>query len=733
MKTRVALLITLASLATVTGCGKPPSGNSQSGESPASASALSPEAVPPVARKEPHRMSIHGHERVDDYYWMRDDARQDPEVIAHLEAENKYTESVMAHTEALQKVLYDEMTGRLEQDKSTVPVKVRGYWYYSRYQPGQEYPVHARRKGDLDAPEEIMLDVNAMADGKSYFNVGETAVSPDNRLLAYAEDSVGRRIYTLRFKDLETGKLLDDRLENAEAMVAWANDNQTVFYINKDPQTLLGYQVMRHKLGTPQSADQLVYEEKDKSFYTAISNSRDGELIYIHHYSTLVKGVSVLDADQPEGEFQPLHPLEDKHEYYAKKLGDEFYIKTNWEAENFRLMKAPVADAGDKSRWQEVIPHRDDVFLADFTTFTDRLAVIERQDGQKALRILGLESDDDLEVGFNDPVYQLSLGNNPDPQAGSVRVAYSSLTTPDTIYDADLVSGDLQLMKQDQVPGDFDSARYQSEGITIAARDGEEIPVSLVYRRDRFNQDGTNPLLQYGYGSYGYTIDPAFRADVISLLDRGFVFAIAHVRGSQKLGRAWYEDGKMFNKINTFTDFIDVTKGLTKKKYAAPDKVFAAGGSAGGLLMGAVVNMAPELYRGITAQVPFVDVVTTMLDESIPLTVNEYDEWGNPNNKDSYEYMLSYSPYDQVRAQDYPNMLVTTGLHDSQVQYFEPMKWVARLRDLKTDDNRLVFHVNMDAGHGGASGRYRRYEERALQYAFYLDLLGKTPMAGSGE
>ncbi|UHQ54923.1 S9 family peptidase [Microbulbifer sp. YPW16] len=728
MNTRVALLITLASLATVTGCGKP-----ESGESPAVANALSPDAVPPVARKEPHKLSIHGHERIDDYYWMRDDARQDPEVIAHLEAENKYTESVMAHTEALQKVLYDEMTGRLEQDKSTVPVKVRGYWYYSRYQPGQEYPVHARRKGDLDAPEEIMLDVNAMADGKSYFNVGETAVSPDNRLLAYAEDSVGRRIYTLRFKDLETGKLLDDRLENAEAMVAWANDNQTVFYINKDPQTLLGYQVMRHKLGTPQSADQLVYEEKDKSFYTAISNSRDGELIYIHHYSTLVKGVSVLDADQPEGEFQPLHPLEDKHEYYAKKLGDEFYIKTNWEAENFRLMKAPVADAGDKSRWQEVIPHQDNVFLADFTTFTDRLAVIERQDGQKALRILGLESDDDLEVGFNDPVYQLSLGNNPDPQAGSVRVAYSSLTTPDTIYDADLVSGDLQLMKQDQVPGEFDSARYQSEGITIAARDGEEIPVSLVYRRDRFNKDGTNPLLQYGYGSYGYTIDPAFRADVISLLDRGFVFAIAHVRGSQKLGRAWYEDGKMFNKINTFTDFIDVTKGLTKKKYAAPDKVFAAGGSAGGLLMGAVVNMAPELYRGITAQVPFVDVVTTMLDESIPLTVNEYDEWGNPNNKDSYEYMLSYSPYDQVRAQDYPNMLVTTGLHDSQVQYFEPMKWVARLRDLKTDDNRLVFHVNMDAGHGGASGRYRRYEERALQYAFYLDLLGKTPMAGSGE
>ncbi|WP_237057577.1 S9 family peptidase [Microbulbifer sediminum] len=728
MNTRVALLITLASLATVTGCGKP-----ESGESPAVANALSPDAVPPVARKEPHKLSIHGHERIDDYYWMRDDSRQDPEVIAHLEAENKYTESVMAHTEALQRVLYEEMTGRLEQDKSTVPVKVRGYWYYRRYQPGQEYPVHARRKGDLDAPEEVMLDVNALADGKSYFNVGETAVSPDNRLLAYAEDSVGRRIYTLRFKDLETGKLLDDRLENAEAMAVWANDNQTVFYINKDPQTLLGYQVMRHKLGTPQSEDQLVYEENDKSFYTAISKSRDGELVYIHHYSTLVKGMSMLDADKPEGEFKPVYPREEKHEYFAKKLGDEFYIKTNWDAENFRLMKAPVAGAGDKSNWQEVIPHRDDVFLVDFTTFTDRLAVIERREGQKALRILGLDRDDDIEVGFNDPVYQLSLGNNPDPEAGAVRVAYSSLTTPDTIYDASLSSGDLQLMKRDRVPGDFDPARYQSEGITIAAGDGEEIPVSLVYRKDRFNRDGTNPLLQYGYGSYGYTIDPAFRPDVISLLDRGFVFAIAHIRGSQKLGRAWYEDGKMFNKINTFTDFIDVTKGLAEKKYAAPDKVFAAGGSAGGLLMGAVVNMAPELYRGITAQVPFVDVVTTMLDESIPLTVNEYDEWGNPNNRDSYEYMLSYSPYDQVSAQDYPNMLVTTGLHDSQVQYFEPMKWVAKLRELKTDDNRLVFHVNMDAGHGGASGRYRRYEERALQYAFYLDLLGKTPMAGSGE
>ncbi|SDZ91605.1 S9 family peptidase [Microbulbifer marinus] len=727
MKTAVIALLGALAL---TGCGKSDSAKTEGAELSSTVSGV---PSPPVAKKIPHKMSIHGHERIDNYYWMRDDLRKDPEVIAYLEQENDYGRALMKHTRALQDTLFEEITARLEEDKSTVPVKIRDYWYYRRYVAGQEYPVYARKKGALEGAEEVLLDVNALAEGNDYYHVGQPVVSPNDRLLAYSEDSVGRRIYSIRFKDLKTGKLLQDHLENAEPGLVWANDNQTVFYINKDPQTLLGYQVMRHQLGTPQSEDVLVYEEDDTSFYTWLSKSRDGELIYIHHYSTLVKGLSTLDANAPEGEFQPLHPLEKAHEYSAKKLNNDFYILTNWEAENFRLMKVAASDAGDKTKWREVLAHRADVLLEDFTTFDRHLAIVERENGQSTLRIIGLENGDDFTVGFNDPIYQLRLDDNPSLDSDSVRVAYSSLTTPNTIYDAELGSGDLQLMKQDKVPGDFDPARYQSEYVTITARDGAEIPVSLAYRKDRFNKDGSNPLFQIGYGSYGSTVDPRFRPEVVSLLDRGFVFAIAHIRGGQKLGRSWYEDGKMFNKVNTFTDFIDVTKGLTGKKYGAPDKVLAAGGSAGGLLMGAVVNMEPDLYRGVTAMVPFVDVVTTMLDESIPLTVNEYDEWGNPNNKDSYEYMLSYSPYDQVKAQDYPNMLVTAGLHDSQVQYFEPAKWVAKLREVKTDSNRLILNVNMDAGHGGASGRYRKYKDTALQYAFYLDLLDKGHMAGPVE
>nr|WP_029249691.1 oligopeptidase B [Microbulbifer agarilyticus] len=719
MKPQIAVL---AMTMLAAGCDKPTDENTPSSPD---TSALAAKVAPPVAKKVPHKMEIHGHERVDPYYWMRDDSRSDPEMLAHLEAENSYVDQVMEHTKPLQDALYEEMVGRLEKDKSSVPVKVRGYWYYTRYESDGEYPIHARKKDSLEAAEEVLLNVNSLAEGQSYFNVAQTAVSPNNTLLAYPEDTVGRRIYTIRFKDLNTGELLDDQLENAEGTVVWANDNQTVYYINKDPQTLLGYQVKRHKLGTPQSEDVVVYEEKDNTFYTFISKSRDGSMVYIHHYSTLVKGVSALDANTPNGEFQPLHPLEPRHEYFVQKLGDAFFIQTNWQAENFRLMQATLDTVSDKSQWVEVIPHRENVLLEDFTTFEGRLAVVERADGQSALRIIGLSNEDDFEVGFNDPVYQLSLSRNPEVSADAVRISYSSLTTPNTIYDADLLTGDLKLLKQDKVLGDFDRTRYQAEGIRITARDGKEIPVSLVYRKDLFKKDGSHPMLQYGYGSYGNTIDPVFVPSIFSLLDRGFVFSIAHIRGSQKLGRPWYEDGKMFNKKNTFTDFIDVTKGLVEQKYAASDKVFASGGSAGGLLMGAVVNMEPDLYRGITAKVPFVDVVTTMLDESIPLTVNEYDEWGNPNNKDSYEYMLSYSPYDQVKAQDYPSMLVTTGLHDSQVQYFEPMKWVAKLRDLKTDDNQLLFHTNMEAGHGGSSGRFRRNKERALEYAFYLDLLGK--------
>ncbi|WP_444932389.1 S9 family peptidase [Microbulbifer sp. SSSA002] len=716
-KTAATLLLALG----LAGCGE--AENNQATEEKV---LFNEDVSAPVAKKVPHKLVMHGHERIDNYYWMRDDERKAPDVIAHLEAENAYTDSVMQHTKALQELLFEEMTGRLEKDKSTVPVYYNGYWYYSRYLPQKEYVIHARRKGSQEAPEEVMLDINSLAEGSGYFSVGRLAVSPNNQLLAYPEDSVGRRVYTIRFKDLKTGELLPDKLENASPVAVWANDNKTVFYINKDRQTLLGYQVMRHTLGTPQSDDVIVYEEMDKAFYTWISKSRDGELVRIHHSSTTSSGESILDANTPLADFAPLHPREKDHEYSALKLGGEFYILTNWQAENFRLMKASMADAADKSKWQEVIPHSSDTLLEDFTLFDQHLALIERKSGQAGLRIINLENNKALEVGFNDPVYQLDLSANPNLGSESVRVSYSSLTTPKSIYEARLDSGDLTLLKQDKVPGGFAPQSYQSEGILITARDGVKVPVSLVYRKDKFQRDGTNPLLQYAYGSYGSTVDPWFRSSIVSLLDRGFVFAIAHIRGGQKLGRAWYEDGKMFNKKNTFTDFIDVTKGLSQLKYAASDKIFASGGSAGGLLMGAVVNMEPGLYRGVTAEVPFVDVVTTMLDESIPLTVNEYDEWGNPNNKDSYEYMLSYSPYDQVKAQNYPNMLVTTGLHDSQVQYFEPMKWVAKLRELKTDKNQLLFNTNMEAGHGGSSGRFRRYKETALQYAFYLDLLGDT-------
>ncbi|BBM02384.1 S9 family peptidase [Microbulbifer sp. GL-2] len=727
MKTTTATLVLALGLVA---CGKP---GDEAAKTDQEVSAFTELPSAPIAKKVPHKMSIHGHERVDNYYWMRDDERKAPEVIAHLEAENAYTDSVMKHTKKLQETLFQEMTGRLEKDKSTVPVFHNGYWYYTRYLPEKEYAIHARRKGNLDAAEEVMLDVNELAEGSGYFSVGRLAVSPSNQLLAYPEDNIGRRVYTIRFKDLKTGELLPDKLENASPVAVWANDNQTVFYINKDRQTLLGYQVMRHKLGTPQSEDVVVYEERDKAFYTWISKSRDGELINIHHSSTTTSGQSILSADSPLGEFSALYPREENHEYSALKLGNEFYILTNWQAENFRLMKVAMEDASDKSKWFEVIPHDNAILLEEFTLFDRHLTVIERKAGQTGLRIINLKDNKDLKVGFNDPVYQLSLSTNPSPDSDRVRVSYSSLTTPRSIYEAELSSGELDLLKQDKIPGGFDPEHYQSEGILITTRDGAKVPVSLVYRKDQFRKDGSNPLLQYAYGSYGSTVDPWFRSSVISLLDRGFVFAIAHIRGGQKLGRAWYEDGKMFNKKNTFTDFIDVTKGLTKLKYGAPDKIFASGGSAGGLLMGAVVNMAPELYRGVTAAVPFVDVVTTMLDESIPLTVNEYDEWGNPNSKDSYEYMLSYSPYDQIKAQDYPNMLVTTGLHDSQVQYFEPMKWVAKLRELKTDKNQLLFNVNMEAGHGGSSGRFRRYHETALQYAFYLDLIGQSTIATAEE
>jgi len=681
------------------------------------------ELAPPVASKQAHPMVVHNHSRIDDYYWMRDDARTDPAVINHLNAENAYTQSQLAHTQSLQDRLFDEITNRMKKDDSSVPVKYINYYYYSRYEGDKEYPIYARKRGTLDAQEEVLLDGNQMAEGHDYFAIGDYAVSTNERYLAYSTDTLSRRVYTIELIDLASGERLPDVLHQTTGQVFWANDNKTLFYIKKDLQTLLGYQVYRHELGQDQSSDVLVYEEKDKSFFTWLGKTKDDSTLYIMHGSTVTQGASILSADTPTQEFSLLAPLEANHEYSFARLGDWFYILTNWQAKNFRLMKVPVSLASNKHNWQEVVPHNENVLLQKFDVFERFLVLSEKEAGQTRIRIRNIKDGRSHLVAFDDPVYVASLASNTEVNTDFVRIKYSSLTTPVSIYDYNMSDRTKTLKKQEQVLGDFDAHNYASERIFVEARDGAKVPVSIVYRKDSFSQDGTNPLYLYGYGSYGHSIEPYFSGARLSLLDRGFVFAIAHIRGSQTLGRAWYEDGKLNNKLNTFTDFIDVTKGLVAKKYAAKNKVFAAGGSAGGLLIGAVINMAPQLYLGVGAHVPFVDVVTTMLDESIPLTTNEYDEWGNPNEQAAYEYMLSYSPYDNVSAQNYPNILVTTGLHDSQVQYFEPAKWVAKLRELKTDNNRLVFKVNMEAGHGGASGRFRRNKERALEYAFFMDLI----------
>ena len=563
-----------------------------------------------------------------------------------------------------------------------------------------------------------------MAGEHSYFNLSGYAVSPDNKLAAFGTDTLSRRMYVMEVKNLKTGDLLMDKLESTSGEAVWANDNEHFFYIKKDEQTLLGQEVFRHKLGTDQSEDKLVYKEKDDSFYMGLSKSRDGSVIYIHHNSTTMAGVSILDADEPLGDFKPFLAREADHEYQVEKIGDQYYILTNLQATNFRIMKVHQDNTADKTKWQDVISHEADIFIEDFTVFENYLVVSEKQNGENRIRVVSLKSDQRYNLEFDDSVFSVYLSNNPEVSSRSVRLNYSSMTTPNTVYEFDLASGERKLLKQDIILGDFSPEYYKSERIFIEARDGKKVPVSIVYRKDMYKEDGSSPLFQYAYGSYGITIEPNFNASRLSLLDRGVVYAIAHVRGGQMLGRPWYEDGKLFNKRNSFTDFIDVTKGLVSGNYGHKDKIYAMGGSAGGLLMGGVLNMAPELYLGVGAHVPFVDVMTTMLDTSIPLTTNEYDQWGNPNVKEYYDYMLSYSPYDHVEKKDYPHILVTTGLHDSQVQYFEPMKWVAKLRDYKTDDNKLVFETDMEAGHGGASGRFKRFKQIALEYAFLFDLLG---------
>jgi oligopeptidase B len=676
---------------------------------------------PPEAKVLPKKLVMHGHERVDDYYWLNE--RDNPEVIAYLEAENAYTRAVMAHTAALQDELFQEIKGRIKPDDASVPYLKEGHYYYTRFEKGKEYALHCRKKGSLEAEEEVMLDVNEMAEGLDFISVRGVRVSSGLNLIAFAVDTVGRRLYTIRFKNLDTGEVMDEEITGVTGNAAWAEDNRTLFYSRKDPVTLRSHRIFRHELGTDPEDDQLVYEETDETFSVHVSKTRSKKYITLVSSHTVSDEVRYLDAADPKGTFKVLCPRERGHEYSMAHYGDHFYIRTNLEARNFRLMKTPVSDPS-RASWEEVIPHRDDVYLDGFTLFKDHLTVSERKGGLNRIRIIPWEGGGEHYLDFGEPAYAVDIGKNPEFDTAVVRYVYSSLTTPRSTYDYDMETRGKVLLKRDEVLGDFDSANYVSVRLEAPARDGNGVPVSLVHRKG-LEKNGSRPLLLYGYGSYGASMDPGFNAAALSLLDRGFIYAIAHVRGGQELGRTWYEDGKLLKKKNTFLDFIDCAEHLVKEGYTAPEKLFAMGGSAGGLLVGAVVNMRPDLFCGAVARVPFVDVVTTMLDDRIPLTTSEYDEWGDPGKKAYYDYMLSYSPYDNVEAKDYPHLLVTTGLHDSQVQYFEPAKWVAKLRARKTGQRLLLLDTNMDAGHGGASGRYRRHRETALIYAFLLDLARK--------
>ena len=682
--------------------------------------------TPPDVEQRPHVVTApHGAERQDEYYWLRDDSRKNPEMLAYLNAENAYADAYMARLKPLEDRLYEEIVGRIKQDDSSVPYRERGWWYYSRFETGQDYPVYARREGAMEASEQVLLDVNVMAAGKDYFNVGDWEVSQDNTLLAWAEDDVGRRQYVIRVKDIATGKVLDDEIRGVSANIVWADDNRTLFYVENDPETLLTVRVKKHVLGTPSSEDELVYEEHDDSFYMGIGRTRDDLYICIGVESTVSSESRCAPAADPR-EFAVLAPRERDVEYDADHHDGRWVIRTNADgAENFKIMTAP-SDANSRAQWQEWIGHDDDVFLDGFELFDGFTAIAERSGGLERIRLLrGEAGQPDLAseyVKADESAYSMGLSTNSEPDTDWLRYSYTSLTTPATTYELNTRTGERRELKQQPVIG-YDPSKYTTERLWATARDGVKVPVTLVYRNG-FKKDGSAAMLQYAYGSYGSSTDPNFNLSVVSLLDRGMVYALAHIRGGQEMGRKWYDAGKLLNKNNTFTDFIDVTKYLVEQGYAAPDRVAAYGGSAGGLLMGAIANMSPQTYDVILSQVPFVDVVTTMLDASIPLTTNEYDEWGNPETSvASYDYMLSYSPYDNLSKQAYPATFVGTGLWDSQVQYWEPAKYVARLRDLNTGSEPVLFRTNMDAGHGGKSGRFRRYREQAEMYAFMLDRL----------
>ncbi len=679
--------------------------------------------APPVAARRPHPLTLHGETRSDDYYWLRDDTRRDPDVLDFLAGQNAYATAVLAHTQPLQERLYAEMVGRVQQDDATVPYEKGGFWYYQRYEAGKEYPIVARKRGSVEAPEEILLDANALAEGHAFHRLGSTEPSKSGRLLAYTEDVVSRNQYTLRVKDLATGQMLPDAIANVQPGVAWANDERTLYYVEKDPVTLLGVRVRRHTIGTDPAADPLVYEEPDHSFYISLYKTKSDRYIVIHLESTVSSEERFAPADGPAASFRVLLPRERDHEYAAEDHGESFIVRTNWQARNFRLVEVPADRTADRAAWRDLVAHRADAFVENFAVFRDFVAISERSGGLRRIRVKALAGGEEFFLASDEPAYVMSFETNARQDTDELRYVYTSLTTPPTTYAYDMRTRQRRLLKRQPVPGGFDAERYATERVWATARDGARVPVTLLYRKGT-PRDGSAPLLQYGYGSYGFSSDPRFDAVVLSLVDRGFVYAVAHVRGGQEMGRAWYDDGKLLRKTNTFTDFIDATEYLIAGRWAAKDKVFAQGGSAGGLLMGAIVNLRPDLYRGVLAHVPFVDVVTTMLDESIPLTTNEFDEWGNPKDKAHYDYMLAYSPYDQVRAQAYPNLLVTTGLWDSQVQYYEPAKWVAKLQRLKTGPQVVLLVTNMQAGHGGKSGRFERLRERARDYAFVLDLAG---------
>lgn len=678
--------------------------------------------TPPIAEKQAFAVEApYGATRMDEYYWLRDDDRKDQNMLGYLNAENAYADAVMAPLADFKNQLYEELVGRLKQDDSSVPYRYKDYWYYSRYEEGLEYPIYARRKGSMDAPEEIVLNVNKLAEGRSFYQIGNFKVSPDQKLCAFVDDSVGRSQYTLRIKNLETNEIINTGVSGISTGIAWAGDNATIFYTWNDPETLLTKSIKSHHINNDAASDPVIYYEPDDSYYMDVGLTHSEAYICIYLESTLSTEQRCADVNNPI-EFRVVADRKSDFEYKADHLAGRWVVSTNWNAENFKLMTFADGVWNDRDNWADLVPHDEMVLISEFVLFNNSLAIAERSGGLTRIRIQSNDGKETL-VAADEPAYVMELGTNRQPESDWLRYTYTSLTTPTTTYEVNMVTGERRLLEEYPVLGGFDKNNYVTERQWAIARDGTRIPVSIVYRKG-FVKDGSAALLQYGYGSYGISTDPYFSSTIISLLDRGMVYVIAHIRGGQEMGRQWYEDGKLLKKINTFTDFIDVTDYLVDQGYAAPQRVAALGGSAGGLLMGAIANMAPAKYRVIVSQVPFVDIVTTMLDESIPLTTNEFDEWGNPKNPEYYEYMLSYSPYDQLGAMTYPAMFIGTGLWDSQVQYWEPAKYVARLRDRRLDNNLLVFRTQMEAGHRGSSGRFQRYHDAAEYYSFMLNQLG---------